>query len=136
MQKLSVRHVSNPLPTQTTSDNRPLANALEGAIKAPLTSIQGAVEKYLQGFDGWDAESGVHWKVVKDLPQGSLCIDAGANIGIVAVTLAALRPDLRIIAIEPVPDNCNSPRRNVQANELENVEVIQAALETASAPSA
>jgi hypothetical protein len=36
-QKLSVRHVSNPLPTQTTSDNRPLANALEGAIKGPLT---------------------------------------------------------------------------------------------------
>jgi PAN domain len=29
--------VSNPLPTQTTSDNRPLANALEGAIKGPLT---------------------------------------------------------------------------------------------------
>ena len=27
VQKLSVRHVSNPLPTQTTSDNRPLANA-------------------------------------------------------------------------------------------------------------
>src|SRR3984957_6425304 len=37
VQKLSVRHVSNPLPTQTTSDNRPLANALEGAIKGPLT---------------------------------------------------------------------------------------------------
>jgi FkbM family methyltransferase len=91
-------------------------------------SIQGAVEKYLQGFDGWDAEIGAHWKVVKDLPQGSLCIDAGANIGIIAVTLAALRPDLRIIAIEPVPDNCNSLRRNVHANELKNVEVIQAAL--------
>ena len=29
--------MSNPLPTQTTSDNRPLANALEGAIKGPLT---------------------------------------------------------------------------------------------------
>ena len=37
VQKLRVRHVSNPLPTQTTSDNRPLANALEGAIRAPLT---------------------------------------------------------------------------------------------------
>jgi transposase len=37
VQRLSVRHVSNPLPTQTTSDNRPLANALEGAIKGPLT---------------------------------------------------------------------------------------------------
>ena len=39
VQKLSVRHVSNPLPTQTTSDNRPLANALEGAIKGPLTLV-------------------------------------------------------------------------------------------------
>jgi FkbM family methyltransferase len=91
-------------------------------------SIQGTSEKYLQWFDGWDAEIGAHWKVVKDLPQGSLCIDAGANIGIIAVTLGALRPDLRIIAIEPVPDNCNDLRRNVQANKLENVEVIQAAL--------
>src|ERR1700749_566557 len=38
VQKLSVRHVSNPLPTQTTSDNRPLPKALEGAIKRPFTS--------------------------------------------------------------------------------------------------
>src|ERR1700689_4390856 len=38
VQRLSVRHVSNPLPTQTTSDNRPLANALEGATKGPLTA--------------------------------------------------------------------------------------------------
>ena len=91
-------------------------------------SIQGRVEKYLQLYDGWDAETGAQWKVAKDLPRGSLCIDAGANIGLNAITLAALRPDLSIIAIEPVPDNCNSLRRNVQANQLENVEVIQAAL--------
>jgi hypothetical protein len=43
VQKLSVRHVSNPLPTQTTSDNRPLANALEGAIKGPLTHHAGGL---------------------------------------------------------------------------------------------
>jgi hypothetical protein len=40
VQRLSVRHVSNPLPTQTTLDNRQIANALEGAIKGPLMVAQ------------------------------------------------------------------------------------------------
>ena len=40
VQKPSVRHVSNSLSNSATSDNRPLANALEGAIKGPLTKLQ------------------------------------------------------------------------------------------------
>src|SRR6266851_2792132 len=45
-----------------------------------------------------------------------------------AITLAVQRPDFRIIAIEPVPDNAECLRRNVQANSIENVEVVEAAL--------
>src|SRR6185437_15064342 len=32
VQKLSVRHVSNPLPNRATSDSRPLASAFEGGV--------------------------------------------------------------------------------------------------------
>ena len=37
VQKLCVRHVSNPQQNQATSDNRSSALAVEGAVKTPLT---------------------------------------------------------------------------------------------------
>jgi FkbM family methyltransferase len=91
-------------------------------------TFYGTFENYLKWYDGWDSAIGAHSKVTADLPQGSLCIDAGANIGIVSLTLAAQRPDLKIIAIEPIPDNVNNLRKNVQVNGIENVEVVQAAV--------
>lgn len=43
-------------------------------------------------------------------------LDVGAHIGSVAVALAADHPDLRIIAVEPVPDNAELVRRNAELN--------------------
>lgn len=55
-------------------------------------------------------------------------IDVGAHIGIVAIALAADHPDLRVIAVEPVPENVEGIRRNVARNRLEDrVSVVEAA---------
>ena len=91
-------------------------------------SFVGTMERYLTWYRDWDSNIGSIYHAAKDLPQGALCVDAGANIGIIALTLAVQRPDCRIIAIEPVPDNVECLRRNIQANSITNVEVIEAPL--------
>ena len=45
-------------------------------------------------------------------------IDIGAHIGIVAVALALDNPDLRVVAIEAIPENADMVLRNVAANGL------------------
>lgn len=91
-------------------------------------SIRGTVPLYLKWFNNWNADISAIYATAKDLPIGSTVIDVGANIGIMCCSLATQRPDLKIIAIEPVPPNVECLRRNVQANGLTNVEVIHAAV--------
>jgi FkbM family methyltransferase len=45
-------------------------------------------------------------------------IDAGANVGVFAVTVAARMPRVRVLAFEPEPSNAALLRRNVEANGL------------------
>lgn len=91
-------------------------------------SIVGTVPEYLTWYEDWQADQGGYYRAARDLPVGSTVIDAGANIGIMTVTLAAQRPDLHLIAIEPVPDNFRCLARNVGMNGLRNVELVNAAL--------
>jgi FkbM family methyltransferase len=86
----------------------------------------GNVESYVKGFQDYDADSSLLTRLTRDLPQGSIIFDVGANIGIVTVVLAVQRPDFRIRAFEPVPSNVECLRRNLQANGIRNVEVVEA----------
>ena len=63
------------------------------------------------------------------LPRLSgVAIDIGAHIGTVALALAVDHPDLRVIAVEVVPENVEVLRANVIHNKLEGrVQVIEAA---------
>lgn len=56
------------------------------------------------------------------LPSGlkGLGLDIGAHIGAVAVALALDNPQMRVIAVEPVPDNLRLLRVNVAANGLQD----------------
>lgn len=54
-------------------------------------------------------------------------IDVGAHIGIVAVALALDNPDLRIIAVEALPENVTALRRNIALNGLADRIHIEAA---------
>jgi FkbM family methyltransferase len=91
-----------------------------------LTFI-GTWPEYLHGLQGWNADVGPVAQATKDLSPGALCLDVGANIGVVSIALAAQRPDCRIIAFEPIPDNANCLRHNIKINAILNVEVVEAA---------
>jgi len=56
-------------------------------------------------------------------------LDIGAHVGTVAIAMAMDNPELRMIAVEPVPDNCALIRQSVIANGLqERVFIEQASL--------
>jgi FkbM family methyltransferase len=92
-------------------------------------TLTGAHETYLDDIAGsqqWGETPLMH--LVKELPQGATFIDAGANIGLTAITAAIARPDLRIIAFEPVPSNADLLAQNVQANMIKNCKVVPSAV--------
>jgi FkbM family methyltransferase len=86
----------------------------------------GPIQEYVDGHKDWQGDLASVSQAMKDLPHGSTFIDVGANVGFISCALAALRPDLRIIAIEPVPHNVEALRVNVAANSLTNIDVIHA----------
>ena len=67
-------------------------------------------------------------RLIKNLPSGATYLDIGANIGLTAIAGAVARPDLRVVAFEPVPSNTDLLDRNVRANEIANCTVIHSAL--------
>jgi FkbM family methyltransferase len=90
-------------------------------------TMRGTVPIYLEWHQNWGADHSAIYATAKDLPSGSTVIDVGANIGMMTCSLAVQRPELKIIAIEPVPDNVECLRRNVTDNGITNVEIIHAA---------
>jgi FkbM family methyltransferase len=81
-----------------------------------------------RGLRGWPADKSAIATAVKDLPRGSLCLDIGAHIGVSAITIAALRPDVRVVAFEPMPLAQTRLRQNLAANAITNVDVVEAAV--------
>jgi len=55
-------------------------------------------------------------------------VDAGAHIGLTTLYYKRLYPLARVIAIEPQPTTAEILRKNVWENQLEGVEVVEAAL--------
>lgn len=53
-------------------------------------------------------------------------IDLGAHIGMSVVYFKMLFPKSKILAFEPVPYNFEILKKNVEENQLENVELVQA----------
>jgi FkbM family methyltransferase len=61
-------------------------------------------------------------------PLRGLAVDIGAYVGSVGIGLALDNPDLKVICVEPVPENAALIRWNIEANKLENrVSVLQMA---------
>jgi FkbM family methyltransferase len=62
-----------------------------------------------------------------DVAAGDTVVDIGANVGVFTLWAASRDPHVRVIALEPSLRICDFLRRNVCANGLDNVTVIQAA---------
>lgn len=64
----------------------------------------------------------------KEIEPGMRVVDIGANIGYYTLLLARLVGEAgKVIAIEPVPDNANLLRINLEANGYQNVLIYEAA---------
>jgi FkbM family methyltransferase len=96
-----------------------------GDKAATLTNAHPA---YLSGFEGQQMANGALPALVRALPEGSLYVDIGANVGATVVVAALLRPDLRIIAFEPVPSNFRFLEQNITANDITNCTLVNAAV--------
>ena len=53
---------------------------------------------------------------LRDCSFSGLALDIGGYLGTVAIALAVDNPDLRVICVEPVPDNIALIRQNAEAN--------------------
>lgn len=63
------------------------------------------------------------------ITKGDTVIDAGANIGIFTVISAVQVGDIgTVLAIEPEPENINILKKNIELNNLKNVEIVTKAL--------
>jgi FkbM family methyltransferase len=105
-----------------------MASIISISVDDRQMTITGNVPSYLAQFDQWNAGGDMVVECARNLPAGSTFLDVGANIGIVACTVAALRPDIDVIAIEPVPDNFACLVQNAAINNLDNVQAIYAAV--------
>lgn len=93
-------HTAHFAVRQDTNDAA-LVHGIIGGAEYPFATMQG--------LSGW-------------------AIDVGAHIGIVSVALALDNPDLRIVAVEALPENAAMLRRNVLLNGLsERVFIEEAA---------
>jgi FkbM family methyltransferase len=88
----------------------------------------GTHSSYMQSLRGWRADHSAVAMAVKDIPNASLCLDVGAHIGLTAIIAAVLRPDCRIVAFEPMPAAQKRFRQNLAANNIENIELVEAAV--------
>ena len=59
------------------------------------------------------------------LKPGGVYLDVGANIGALALPVAALRPDARVVCVEADPDIAAMLRRNVSENVRPNISVLE-----------
>ena len=69
------------------------------------------------------SENCYYLELEKDDP---VIVDAGAHIGMATLYYKMLFPGARIIAFEPVPYNIEILRKNIDQNQLENVELVEA----------
>lgn len=92
-------------------------------------TLTGAHLAYLDGIDAvrqWGDTPLM--RLINRLPVGSTYLDIGANIGLTAIAGAIARPDLCVVAFEPVPSNADLLDRNVRANEAVNCTVVRSAV--------
>jgi FkbM family methyltransferase len=53
--------------------------------------------------------------------DGDVVIDIGAHVGVISIYLAKKYPGIKIFAFEPVPENFQRLKRNLEANHVSNV---------------
>lgn len=93
---------------------------------------RSAVLAYRENTSDWNTVSSImapHDEYSLPFGLSGTAVDAGAHIGAATIALALDNPELRVVAIEPVPPNVELLRENVAANGLtERVTILPAAI--------
>ncbi len=99
-------------------------------VSVDLGGYQVVVEKSDPDFGANIA----HWRVYEEpvrqavrdhLGQDDVCLDVGANVGVMTFLAAScVGPGGRVIAVEPNPDNVQLLYRGIVLNQFTNVEVL------------
>jgi FkbM family methyltransferase len=67
--------------------------------------------------------------IQKEIKEGDVIVDIGANIGYYTLQVARLAGDNgKVYAIEPVPENVELLKKNIELNDYSNIEVFQLAV--------
>lgn len=78
----------------------------------------------------WRLQFGQRYNDFYNASVSPRILDCGSNIGVSVLRYKYLYPNSRVTAFEPDPELCATLRRNVVTNELDNVEVVEAAVWT------
>lgn len=99
-----------------------------------IFTAPNGVQRTLWFRDGTNDESTLiatfeedEYKVLERFKGGDAVIDLGAHIGGVTMLLSTLDPMPKIIAVEPLPENCEILRRSADQNGI-NVTLFEAAI--------
>lgn len=100
----------------------------EVSIHGQRLTLSGGPHWYLQALQtmGWDTHPLLALAIA--LPPRATYLDVGANIGATTLAVATTRPDVRVIAFEPVPSNVAFLRRNIEANRIKNCTIVETAV--------
>lgn len=104
---------------------------IEARVGGRPVVLTGHHPRYLLGFRGADLTAEPVVRLAASLPAGSIYIDVGANVGVTTIAVALSRPDLRVVALEPVPSNAECLRRNLASNGIGNCTMVNAAVGSA-----
>jgi len=84
---------------------------------------------------GLSYEPEITYLLLRAIKPGDFVIDVGANIGVFTVIMASLvGPEGKVLAFEPDRYNADRLHKNIELNELDNVEVIEKPLWHSEAP--
>lgn len=109
---------------------------LLGDERKPRTIVRGLASGYRicvspaenLGYLFGTAEPHLQKAIKEYVASGDTVYDIGANLGYVSLALAKrVGPHGRVIAFEPVPENSDLLRKNIEVNQLKNVQVFDCA---------
>ncbi len=86
-------------------------------------------DPYFQSLEAFGRQSAPLLRYLQaQIGRDALCLDVGANIGLVSVLLALCCPDGEVHSFEASPRNARYLKRNLALNGIENCFVIEAAV--------
>jgi FkbM family methyltransferase len=88
-----------------------------------VPSLQTSMSVGLFGFGVYEPDTVA--AILHHLRPSGVFVDVGANIGALALPVAACRPDARVICVEADPQIVSFLERNVAENRRSNVRIVQ-----------